>query len=129
MESIGAAALRVADTCDSKGFTMRAVADELGVTSMALYHYVADKRALVTLTIDGAIRERPLPAPTGDWREDLWQMARWMRELTRAHPTVSHLRRIYNVWTSSMLPMTEHWFNLWRQSGLSFDDAMLAGSV
>jgi hypothetical protein len=28
-----------------------------------------------------------------------------------------------------VLPITEHWFNLWRQSGLGLDDAVLAGSI
>jgi AcrR family transcriptional regulator len=129
LDTIAAAGLAVADACGPKDFTMRAVADRLGVTSMALYHYVTDKRALVELVVDGVIRERPLPAPTGEWREDLWQMARWMRDMTRAHPTVSHLRRLHQVWTPSVLPMTEQWFSLWRQSGLSFDDAILAGTV
>jgi AcrR family transcriptional regulator len=129
LETIAAAGLAVADACGPKDFTMRAVADRLGVTPMALYHHVADKRALVELVVDGVIRERPLPAPTGEWREDLWQMARWMREMTRAHPTVSHLRRLHQVWTPSVLPMTEQWFSLWRQSGLNFDDAILAGTV
>ena len=67
LDTIAAAGLAVADACGPKDFTMRAVADRLGVTSMALYHYVTDKRALVELVVDGVIRERPLPAPTGEW--------------------------------------------------------------
>jgi AcrR family transcriptional regulator len=128
-DRIAAAGLAVADERGASGFTMRAVADKLGVTPMALYHHVADKKALVSLVADEVVKERPLPAPTGDWLEDIWQIARWLREITHAHPAVPRLRRIHHVWTASMLPITEYWFSLWQQSGLPFDDAMLAGST
>jgi AcrR family transcriptional regulator len=129
VDRIAAAALAVADDQGASAFTMRAVADELGVTPMALYHHVADKSALVGLVVEAVVRERPLPPPTDDWREDLWQLARWVREITTAHPAVARLRRAHQVWTPSMLPMTEHWFNLWRQSGLDLDDALRAGAT
>jgi len=129
VDRIAAAALAVADERGPSAFTMRAVAEALGVTPMALYHHVADKSALVGLVVEAVIEERPLPPPTGDWREDIWQLARWMREITTAHPAVARLRRAHQVWTPSMLPMTEHWFNLWRQSGLDLDDALLAGAT
>jgi AcrR family transcriptional regulator len=128
-DRIAAAALAVADERGVDGFTMRAVADDLGVTPMALYHHVADKAALVALVVDKVINEQPLPPPSGEWQEDLWQMARWMRTSTIAHPNVSHLRRIHKVWTPNVLPMTERWFSVWQQSGLEFDDAMLAAAT
>lgn len=128
-DRIAAAGLAVADERGASEFTMRAVAEKLGVTPMALYHHVADKKALVSLVADEVVKEGPLPAPTGDWLEDVWQIARWLREITHAHPAVPRLRRIHQVWTASMLPITEYWFSLWQQSGLPFDDAMLAGST
>ena len=74
---IAAAALAVADAQGAGGFTMRAVAEALGVTPMALYHHVEDKAALAALLVDAAIRQHPLPPPTGVWRDDLWTIARW----------------------------------------------------
>jgi AcrR family transcriptional regulator len=129
MERIAAAAVRVADERGVAGFTMRAVADVLGVTPMALYHHVEDKAALVALVVDWVIKEQPLPPPTGDWREDLWLMARWLRQSTIAHPAVAHLRKIHEVWTASVLPMTERWYSVWQQSDLAFDDALLAATM
>jgi AcrR family transcriptional regulator len=108
---------------------MRAVADALHVTPMALYHHVADKTAMVALLVERVMNERPLPPMSGDWREDLWQMARWFRQITVAHPAVAELRRVHQVWTPSVLPMTERWFGLWLDSGLGRDDAVLAGST
>src|SRR5689334_1582229 len=90
---IATTALSIADKHGVEGFTMRAVADALRVTPMALYHHVKDKAALAALLVDAAIREDPPPPPTDDWSEDLWSMAKWMREGTLRHPVVAHLRR------------------------------------
>ena len=128
-DRIAAAALAVADAHGLSGFTMRAVAKALGVTPMALYHHVEDKAALASLVVDAAIRERPLPAPTGAWQDDLWAMALWTRESTAAHPVVAHIRRAYGVWTSSSLQMTERWLGHWRQSGLAPDRALTAATA
>ncbi|MET0909001.1 MAG: TetR/AcrR family transcriptional regulator C-terminal domain-containing protein [Ilumatobacteraceae bacterium] len=126
---IAAAALAVADERGAGGFTMRAVAEALDVTPMALYYHVADKTALVGLVVDLAMREVPLPDPTDDWRNDLWEMARWMREIAGAHPAVTQLRRRYPVWTADVLPVTERWFSVWHESGLDHATAIRAASV
>lgn len=122
-------ALRVADEHGAAGFTMRAVADALDVTPMALYRHVDDKTALVALLVDMVVRERPLPPPTGEWQEDAWLIALWMRTMTRSHPAVSELRRAHQVWTPSILPITERWMNVWQQSGLPLDAALRAATV
>ena len=128
-DRIANAALAVVDKHGVAGFTMRAVADLLRVTPMALYHYVKNKAALASLVVDAAIRLCPLPPPTGIWREDLWAMAKWIRDRTLAHPQVSLLRREFHVWTPSMLQMTEHWLSVWQQSGLELDKAVLAATT
>ncbi|PCJ27091.1 MAG: hypothetical protein COA96_04030 [SAR86 cluster bacterium] len=127
-QSIAAAALRIADENGVKGFTMRAVAGALNVTPMALYHHVKNKAALAALLIDSIIREHPLPPSTGDWQEDLWSMAQWARENIHAHPAVADIRRHYQIWTPSILQMTERWLSLWQQSGLEPDKALLAAT-
>lgn len=121
---IAAAALDLADAQGAKGFTMRAVAEALGVAPMSLYHHVADKAALAALVVDAAMSERPLPAPTGDWREDMWETARWMRDVTFAHPGAAHVRSQYQVWTRSMLGVAERWVGVWQQSGLPLELAV-----
>lgn len=126
---IAAAALAVADARGAAGFTMRAVAEALGVTPMALYHHVEDKAALAALLVDAAISEQPLPPPTGAWQDDLWTIARWTRDSRRAHPAVASIRRAFHVWTSASLQMTERWLSLWRQSGLPPDKALVAATT
>lgn len=129
--SIAGAALAVADSQGAKGFTMRAVADALGVTPMALYHHVENKQALVALVVDAVIDERPLPAVTADeaWADELFELASWMRHISRDHPAVSQLRRQHPVWTAKILPITERWFQAWRRSGLSDAEAARAAAV
>jgi AcrR family transcriptional regulator len=128
-DRIATAALRVANKHGVEGFTMRAVAEALDVTPMALYHHVQDKAALVTLIVDTAIRKHPFPHTTGIWQDDLLAVARWTRQGMVQHPVVAQLRRLYNVWTPSMLQLTERWLIIWQQSGLELQDAMLAAST
>lgn len=127
-DRIAAAALAVADAKGAAGFTMRAVAQALCVTPMALYHHVEDKAALAALLVDAAIRQHPLPPATGVWQDDLWTIARWMRDSRAAHPAVADIRRAYGVWTGASLEMTERWLGHWRQSGLAADKALMAAT-
>lgn len=129
IERIAAAALAVADERGAAGFTMRAVAKALDVTPMALYHHVENKSALVGLVVDAVIREIPLPELTGSWHDDLWEMARWMRQISMAHPGVSELRKRVQVWTPAVLPVTERWFTVWMRSGLEPSQATLAATA
>jgi AcrR family transcriptional regulator len=128
-DRIAAAALTIADRHGADGFTMRAVALALGVTPMALYHHVRDKAALVTLLVETSIRKHPLPPTTGNWQDDLLSMAQWMRQSMLKHPVVAQLRHAYNVWTPTMLQMTERWLSLWQQSALDFAEAVLAAKT
>jgi AcrR family transcriptional regulator len=129
LDRIAAAALAVADERGAAGFTMRAVADALDVTPMALYHHVEDKAALVGLVVERVVAAVPIPTPTGSWREDLWQFARWMREIAHSHPAVAELRRSNQVLTPKILPFTERWINVWQQSGLPLDLAIRAAAT
>ncbi|MCK9562945.1 MAG: TetR family transcriptional regulator [Bacteroidales bacterium] len=128
-ELIAATALALVDAEGLAGFTMRGVAKALGVTPMALYHHVRNKAELATLVVDAANAEQPLPAPTGDWREDMWLMARSSRESMLGHPNVTALRRTYRVWTPAILQKTEHWVTLWLQSGLRRPRALRAAAA
>lgn len=128
-DRIAAAGLAVAQARGLEGFTMRAVAEALGVTPMALYHHVKDKAELAALIIDTGIRDNPLPTPTGRWQDDLCAMALWSRRGMEKNPIVIHLRRAYHVWTPSMLRISERWLALWRQSGLEEGQVLKAATL
>jgi TetR/AcrR family transcriptional regulator, tetracycline repressor protein len=126
---IATAALAVLDERGTSGLTMRAVAEALGVTPMALYYHVSDKASLVALVIDAAIRERPLPAVNPVWQDDLFAMAHWFRQTARAHPAIAALRRTYGVWTPAALEMTERSLAAWQRSGLDTERAVVAATT
>jgi AcrR family transcriptional regulator len=55
-----------------EGLTMSRVANELGVTTTALYHYVPSKQALIDLVVDAALDRVQVPRRgAGAWHERL----------------------------------------------------------
>jgi AcrR family transcriptional regulator len=69
-------ALAVARRRGFDAVTMREVADELGVTPMAAYHYVSGKAQLVSLLVDRALDSIQVPAPDdGPWEVQLRTLA------------------------------------------------------
>lgn len=79
------AAVAVADAEGLTAVTMSRVAEELGVTTMALYRYVAGKQALVDLMSDSAIGEPPPQSGLG-WRNELAAWARADLAALLRHP-------------------------------------------
>ncbi|GAA2676626.1 TetR/AcrR family transcriptional regulator [Streptomyces aculeolatus] len=94
LEGIVAAAVAVADAEGLEAASMGRVAKELGVSTMALYRYVATKDELVTLMVDGAFGPPP-PLPEGvgdDWRAGLRHWYQAIGTAMFAHPwAVAHI--------------------------------------
>jgi AcrR family transcriptional regulator len=125
VDSIAKAALAILDRDGEAGLTMRAVAQSLGVSVMALYHHLPDKYALLLTVQEAAQNEVPLPETTGDgWNVDMLQLARWMRRGLLAHPGLVDVRRVAQGWTARTGATSERWLSLWQQSGLPFSAAV-----
>jgi AcrR family transcriptional regulator len=83
VDAIVAAAIAVADADGLAGLSMRAVAERLGVTAMALYTYVPGKDELVDLMYDGAYAELPVRYDPGEgWRA---AVTSWATDLVRCY--------------------------------------------
>jgi AcrR family transcriptional regulator len=80
------AALAVADEHGTAGLTMRAVAQRLGTSPMAIYHWVSTKDELLDGLVDLVFAEIDLPDPTGDWREEIGRRMGSARAALRRHP-------------------------------------------
>jgi AcrR family transcriptional regulator len=66
--------------------TVRALASELGVKPMSLYHYVAGKDEILDGIVDLVFSEIELPASGGDWRSQMRLRANSARHALRRHP-------------------------------------------
>jgi AcrR family transcriptional regulator len=85
-ELIVDAALRLVAREGAAGFSMRRLADELGVAAGAVYWHVANKEQLLQLVFDRLIGELSMPEPDpARWREQLKEAAREEREMLK-HP-------------------------------------------
>lgn len=72
LDEILETAARLAEDVGVEGLTMGLVADELGVTSAALYHYVQNKQALVNKLFDRSLEHVAVPDPeSGSWDQRL----------------------------------------------------------
>lgn len=74
------AALEVLGSNDPSALTMRRVAEQCGVSAMAIYHHVDDKNQLANLAVDSLFRSAAeTPRKGSTWREryvDLWDTIR-----------------------------------------------------
>jgi AcrR family transcriptional regulator len=92
-EEILDTALAVADEHGLEAVSMRALADRVGVTPMALYRHVKDKAALLDGMV-GRLLAALLPPDTTKglaWDERLSALAHACRDVTQRHPWAAHL--------------------------------------
>ncbi|MEM9607840.1 MAG: TetR family transcriptional regulator [Actinomycetota bacterium] len=68
------------------GLTVKAVADQLGVTHGALYGHVADRDDLVLAAVEEVVASLDTPQPTADWRSFLQREAVAVWRMFAAHP-------------------------------------------
>jgi AcrR family transcriptional regulator len=123
---IGQTALALVDEHGPSGLTLRAVADRLDVTPMALYHHVRGKAGLAELVVAISSNEAPLGALDLPWDEELVAIACWSRANRLAHPGVNALRLRYNVFAEVMPELAGRWMGCWQRSGLGDEAAVQA---
>nr|WP_224281022.1 TetR/AcrR family transcriptional regulator [Streptomyces sp. LS1784] len=89
VERIVRAGIAVADAEGLDALSMRRVAMELGTGTMSLYRHVASKDDLVTLMVEAAMTDVPLPdSPPRDWRHGLERAAHRDWDLYHRHPWI-----------------------------------------
>jgi AcrR family transcriptional regulator len=84
-ERVLEAALALADEAGLEAFSMRALAQELGVVPMALYKHVANKDELLDGMVDSVFGEIELPPADVDWRTAMRRRAISTREALGRH--------------------------------------------
>ena len=94
VDTVVAAAVRLADEEGLSTLSMRRVAAELGVAAMTLYTHVPGKGELVDLMLDSVLAEvypDERVVVSGTWRERLENVARANWELFVRHPWALHV--------------------------------------
>ncbi|WP_432544350.1 TetR/AcrR family transcriptional regulator C-terminal domain-containing protein [Kineococcus sp. SYSU DK002] len=95
LDAVVEAALALADADGLAALTVRRVAERLGISTMSLYTYVADRAELLDLMLDAAYLRMPRTDTTGQpWRDRLRAVARDNRELFERHPWVAEVSTV-----------------------------------
>ena len=76
----------LADESGLAALTIRSLARRMGTKPMSLYHYVANKDAILDGIVDTVFTEIQPPSPGGGWREEMHRRAHAMREVLKRHP-------------------------------------------
>jgi AcrR family transcriptional regulator len=88
-------AVALADERGLAAVSMRAIAERVGVTPMALYPYIGNKTALLDAMLGHLLGQlqpvRAGAAAAGTWRELLGAIARTARAVVTAHPWAAEL--------------------------------------
>jgi TetR/AcrR family transcriptional regulator, tetracycline repressor protein len=125
-EKVLAAALAIADADGLDALSFRRLASDLGVTPMAFYRYVDDKEALLGGIADLVLSKLELPEPrTGDWREQLREVARSLRSLLVAHPAAVPIFLSRPLVTPAGIRAADAVLGLFLRAGFSPEQAVL----
>jgi AcrR family transcriptional regulator len=79
------AGVAIADAGGVAALSMRAVAPELGVEAMSLYHHVAGKEGLLDAMVDVVFAEFHSPVAGGRWQEEMRRRSVTGREALLRH--------------------------------------------
>jgi AcrR family transcriptional regulator len=91
-DRIAATALELLDRDGLDAFSMRRLADELGVGTMSIYTYFRGKEELLDAVMDSAGTDVAVAAFEGTWRERLIRGAQAVRDNLERHPALVEIR-------------------------------------
>jgi AcrR family transcriptional regulator len=120
-------ALAIMDAHGSEALTMRRLAEQLGMGTMALYRYFPSKRELMDAAIEIAAPEIELPKPgQAPWKQQLAELARALYRAGRRHPSLARERFDRPLQSPGAMRITDHAIALLLEAGLSKPDAVAA---
>jgi len=112
-------ALTVMDTEGSDAITIRRIAQEFGVTPMALYWHVANKDELLAAMGDALLADVRPPEVTGPWSVQLRAVVETLIENIAQHPAAAELVFPRILVTEPGLEITEFTLALLEDAGFS----------
>ena len=119
-DRLAQAALAVIDRDGLAGLTMRAVATELGLTTMAVYRYVADRDELEALVVEEVLRTLDTTPPAAEpWTEQLRILTERVRTAVGGHPGVVPLLVSHRHRSAGVLRWSETVVGILRAAGFT----------
>jgi AcrR family transcriptional regulator len=126
-EQLAGRALGIMDAYGAGALTMRKLAAELGMGTMALYRYFPSKQDLIDAAVEIAAPEIELPEPgAAPWRPQLADMARALFHAGRRHPTLARERFDRPLQSPGAMRITDRAIALLLEAGLRKRDAVAA---
>ena len=122
------AAVALADEIGLQAFSMRGLAQELGVVPMALYKHVANKEELLDGMVDIVFGEIESPSTGEDWRSALTRRAISARAALKRHSWAIGLMESRHPGPAN-LRYHDATMGCLREAGFSFEMAVSAYSV
>jgi AcrR family transcriptional regulator len=126
---IVAVATAVARRDGLAGLTMRAVADELGKSPMALYRHVGDRDGLIVAMLDDVAAGIAAPEPSDDPRTELVAIATAVRDALRRDPWAVPVLAAEGLAGPRILPLLDRMFRALAAAGVSPRDVAGAASL
>jgi AcrR family transcriptional regulator len=126
-EQLARRALAIMDAQGAGALTMRKLAAELGMGTMALYRYFPSKQELIDAAVEIAAPQIELPqVGAAPWRQQLADMARALFHAGRRHPTLARERFDRPLQSPGALRITDRAIALLLEAGLGKRDAVAA---
>ncbi len=127
-EQLAVAALAVIDRDGLAAMSMRTVAEQLGLSTMALYRYVEDRAELERLVVDLVLAGVDTAPPAADrpWRERVETMVLRMRDTLEVHPEVVPLTAVHRQSSPSLLRWAETVLAILTEAGVAGPDRVVA---
>jgi len=126
---IVASAVSLADAEGLEAVTVRRLAQEHGVTPMAMYWHFNDKEALLNGIAEHLIAAVRLPEPTDQpWHVQLREILEAFLAAIRPHPNVAGLALKRILSSEPGLALSERALGLLRGAGFSPDESGMVGS-
>ncbi|MGQ5262646.1 TetR/AcrR family transcriptional regulator [Micromonospora sp. ZYX-F-536] len=128
-DKIVTSALRIADAEGLGAITIRRLAQEHGVTPMALYRYFRDKDDLLAALAERVLADVHLPEPSDDpWDRQLRALLAACLAAVRPHPAVAGLIPTRVLLSEPGLMLVERTLALLAEAGFPPDQATEVGS-
>jgi len=104
-------------------FSVRKLGSQIGVDPMTVLHHFGSKDKLLRRIADRALATVEPPAPSGNWREDLRNVAAAYRDLAHRHPRLFHLHFRFHATGPADHASSEIVYRALREAGLPAAEA------